>query len=51
MFVNSIRDPEHAAAHINLGTLYYNRHDFVKAEHYYRQAIGADPRYALADEY
>jgi tetratricopeptide (TPR) repeat protein len=41
-------DPEHAAAHINLGTLYYNRHDFVKAEHYYRQAIGADPRYALA---
>jgi len=41
-------DPEHAAAHINLGTLYYNRHDFVKAEHYYRQAIAADPRYALA---
>ena len=41
-------DPEHAAAHINLGTLYYNRHDFVKAEYFYRQAIAADPRYALA---
>ena len=41
-------DPQHAAAHINLGTLYYNRHDFGKAEHYYRQAIAADPRYALA---
>ncbi len=41
-------DPQHAAAHINLGTLYYNRHDFVKAEQYYRQAIAADPRYALA---
>ena len=41
-------DPQHAAAHINLGTLYYNRHDFGKAEHYYRQAIASDPRYALA---
>jgi len=41
-------DPQHAAAHINLGTLYYNRQDFAKAEHFYRQAIAADPRYALA---
>jgi tetratricopeptide (TPR) repeat protein len=41
-------DPEHAAAHINLGTLYYNRQDHMKAESHYRQAIEADPRYALA---
>jgi tetratricopeptide (TPR) repeat protein len=41
-------DPNHAAAHINLGTLYYNRQDFGLAERHYRQAIEADPRYALA---
>ena len=41
-------DPAHAAAHINLGTLYYNRQEFALAEHHYRQAIVADPRYALA---
>jgi tetratricopeptide (TPR) repeat protein len=41
-------EPMHAAAHINLGTLYYNQHDFIKAERYYRQAIEVDPRYALA---
>lgn len=41
-------DPKHAAAHINLGTLYYNRQDFVLAEHHYRLAIESDPRYALA---
>jgi tetratricopeptide (TPR) repeat protein len=41
-------DPHHAPAQINLGTLYYNRSDFVKAEEYYRQAIESDPRYALA---
>lgn len=40
--------PNHAAAHINLGTLYYNRQDFGLAERHYRQAIEADPRYALA---
>jgi len=40
--------PAHAAAHINLGTLYYNRQDFVLAERHYRQAIEADPRYSLA---
>ena len=40
--------PAHAAAHINLGTLYYNRQDFALAEKHYRQAIEADPRYALA---
>ena len=41
-------EPSHAAAHINLGTLHYNRQDFGLAERHYRQAIEADPRYALA---
>ena len=41
-------DSEHAAAHINLGTLYYNRQDFNLAEKHYRAAIAIDPRYALA---
>jgi tetratricopeptide (TPR) repeat protein len=40
--------PNHSAAHINLGTLYYNRQEFGLAERHYRQAIDADPRYALA---
>ena len=41
-------DPGHAAAHINLGTLYYNRQNFTQAERHYLKAIEADPRYALA---
>lgn len=41
-------DPTHAAAYINLGTLYYNRQDYLLAERYYRKAIEVDPRYALA---
>ena len=41
-------DPAHAAAHINLGTLYYNRQDYRQAEEHYRAAIDIDPRYALA---
>ena len=41
-------DPTHAAANINLGTLYYNRQDFGLAERHYRKAIEADARYALA---
>jgi tetratricopeptide (TPR) repeat protein len=41
-------DPQHAAAHINLGTLYYNRQDYKAAEEHYRKAIEIDPRYALA---
>jgi len=41
-------EPLHAAAHINLGTLYYNRQDFGSAEKHYRKAIEADARYALA---
>jgi tetratricopeptide (TPR) repeat protein len=41
-------DSNHAAAHINLGTLYYNQQDYVEAEEHYRRAVAADPRYALA---
>jgi len=41
-------EPEHAAAHINLGTLYYNHRDYAAAEKHYRAAIAADARYALA---
>jgi tetratricopeptide (TPR) repeat protein len=41
-------EPGHAAAHINLGTLFYNRQDFVAAEKHYRLAVQSDPRYALA---
>jgi tetratricopeptide (TPR) repeat protein len=41
-------DPLHAAAYINLGTLFYNRHDYPQAERFYRKAIEVDPRYALA---
>jgi tetratricopeptide (TPR) repeat protein len=41
-------DPMHAAAHINLGTLFYNRQEFGVAEQHYRAAVEADRRYALA---
>ncbi len=41
-------DAMHAAAHINLGTLYYNRQEYALAEKHYRSAIAIDPRYALA---
>jgi tetratricopeptide (TPR) repeat protein len=41
-------EPRHAAAHINLGTLFYNRQDYIRAEQHYRQAVECDPRYALA---
>jgi tetratricopeptide (TPR) repeat protein len=41
-------DPAHAAAHINVGTLYYNRQEYPNAEQHYRAAIEIDPRYALA---
>jgi tetratricopeptide (TPR) repeat protein len=41
-------DPAHAAAHINLGTLYYNRQEYPLAEKHYRHAIEVDQRYALA---
>ena len=41
-------DSDHAAAHINLGTLHYNRQNYTAAEEHYRAAIKIDPRYALA---
>lgn len=41
-------DAQHAAAHINLGTLYYNRQDYKAAEEHYRSALKIDPKYALA---
>ena len=41
-------EPGHAAAHINVGTLYYNRQEYQAAEKHYRAAIDTDPRYALA---
>ena len=40
--------PSHPAAHINLGTLYYNRQQFGAAEEHYKAAVEADSRYALA---
>ena len=40
--------PEHAAACINLGTIFYNQRDFPRAEQMYRRASEADPEYALA---
>ena len=41
-------EPTHAAAHINLGTVHYNRSEFEQAEFHYRKAIEVDARYALA---
>jgi len=41
-------DPSHAPSAINLGTIYYHRHDFLSAEALYRSATVADPNYALA---
>ncbi|MGA8939370.1 MAG: tetratricopeptide repeat protein [Acidobacteriaceae bacterium] len=40
--------PGHAAAAINLGTIFYNEKSFALAEQRYRQAVEADPEYALA---
>lgn len=40
--------PQHASAAINLGTIFYNRDNFERAEELYRLATVADPEYALA---
>ena len=40
-------DPKHAAACINLGTIYYNQQNYREAENHYRRAVEIDPRYAL----
>ncbi len=42
------RNPEHAATCINLGTICYNKRQFVRAEQLYKRATLADPGYALA---
>jgi len=42
------RNPQHAAACINLGTICYNRRQFVRADQLYKGATQADPGYALA---
>jgi tetratricopeptide (TPR) repeat protein len=41
-------DANHAAAAINLGTIYYNRRECERAEQLYRRATESDPEYALA---
>ena len=35
-------EPDHAPAHINLGTLFYNRQDYAQAEAHYRKAVQVD---------
>ncbi len=40
--------PPHAPACINLGTLFYNQQQYLRAEQLYRMATEADPDYALA---
>lgn len=40
--------PRHAAASINLGTIYYNQRRYDEAEQRYRFATEMDPEYALA---
>ncbi len=40
-------EPAHAAACINLGTLYFQLRDFVRSEGFYRRAVESDPAYAL----
>jgi tetratricopeptide (TPR) repeat protein len=41
-------DPTYAAAHINLGTIYFHLRQFDRAEDLYRRATTADPSYVLA---
>jgi tetratricopeptide (TPR) repeat protein len=41
-------NPNHPATCINLGTICYNRRQFLRAEELYRRATEADPEYALA---
>jgi tetratricopeptide (TPR) repeat protein len=41
-------DPKNTSAHVNLGTIYYNRHQLNQAEKHYRSALYSDPNYALA---
>ncbi len=41
-------DPASAGALVNLGTIFFNRRDWARAEDCYRRALQADPNYALA---
>jgi tetratricopeptide (TPR) repeat protein len=40
--------PHHAASAINLGTIFYNRREYARAEQLYRMATESDGSYALA---
>jgi tetratricopeptide (TPR) repeat protein len=40
-------EPDHVAANVNIGTIYYNRGDMAKAEYHYRLAVALDSNYAL----
>lgn len=41
-------DPQSAGALVNLGTIYFNQHNWKEAERHYSKALTADPEYALA---
>ena len=41
-------DPKCAGAFVNLGTIYFHRHELGDAEKHYRLALEANPEYALA---
>ena len=41
-------DPGSAGALVNLGTVYFNLHNWRQAEEYYRKALEVDSEYALA---
>jgi tetratricopeptide (TPR) repeat protein len=41
-------DPNSAGALVNLGTVYFNGHQWANAERYYKQALEVDPEYPLA---
>lgn len=41
-------DPSLAAAHVNLGTIYFTARDWARAEKYYQRSIDANPKYPLA---
>lgn len=40
--------PGHPASAINLGTIYYGRREYARAEQFYRLATASDPSHALA---
>jgi tetratricopeptide (TPR) repeat protein len=42
-------NPGAAGALVNLGTIYYRARRFAEAERYYKEAIGADAKYPLAE--